>query len=126
MGSNAELAFFDADAFDSSLSNDFASDAQQVHVTFAGTTSINAMPPRINAWLTAIQKSDGEVKAKDPNNPQRGFLDLGMITGIFDLFQWYHERKERQARFDRVRNYNATVLFDSQGGQVKEIVFQRR
>ena len=65
---SSTIAFFDSDAFDSSLAGVLSTRAKDVHVTFAGTTSVNAMPPRINAWLAEVKKSDGQVVAKDPTD----------------------------------------------------------
>jgi hypothetical protein len=100
-----------------------------VRITFAGTTSVNAMPPRINAWLAEVQKSDGQVIAKDPENANtdsRGLFGLGMIADLIDLVTWYNERKEREAQLATVNNYNATVLYDSKTGSLEGLVFEQR
>jgi len=123
---NATLAFFDSDAFDSSLASTLSSGVHDVHVTFAGTTSVNAMPPRINAWLAEVKKSDGQVTAKDPNDNSRGLLGLGMIADLIDLVTWYTERKEREAQLATVNDFNATVMYDSKTGSLRELVFDRR
>jgi len=125
---SSTLAFFDADAFDSSLATALSSGAKDVHVTFAGTTSVNAMPPRVNAWLTEVKKSDGQVVARDPSGAadSRGLLGLGMIADIIDLVTWYNQRKEREAQLATANNYNATVMYDSHTGSLEELVFERR
>ncbi len=123
---NVTLAFFDSDAFDSSLATSLSSGAKDVHVTFAGTTSVNAMPPRINAWLAEVKKTDGMVTAKDPADTSRGLLGLGMIADLIDLVTWYSERKERESQLATVNDYNATVMYDSKTGSLRELVFDRR
>ena len=120
------LAFFDSDAFDTSLAGALGSNPNQLEVTFPGNTQINQMPPRLNAWLTQVQKSNGSVVAKDPANPNRGFLGLGMIADVIDLISWYRERSQRQAQLATADNYNATLLYDSKSGTLKNIVFSRK
>ena len=121
------LAFFDSDAFDTSLASAL-SKSQDVRITFAGTTSVNSMPPRINAWLAEVKKSDGQVVAKDPADTtgSRGLLGLGMIADLIDLVTWYNERKEREAQLATVNDFNATVDYDSKTGSLRDLVFERR
>jgi len=120
------LAFFDSDAFDSSLASALGSNPNQLEVTFPGNTRVNQMPPRVNAWLTQVQKNNGTVVAKDPANPRRGFLGRGMIADVIDLISWYRERSQRQAQLATADNYNATLLYDSKSGVLKNIVFSRK
>jgi hypothetical protein len=122
------LAFYDSDAFDSSLAGVLSTKVNDVHITFAGTTSVNAMPPRINAWLAEVKKSDGQVVAKDPTDAtgSRGLLGLGMIADLIDLVTWYTERKEREAQLATVNDFNATVMYDAKTGSLRELVFERR
>jgi hypothetical protein len=121
------LAFFDSDAFDTSLAGAL-SKSQDVRITFAGTTSVNAMPPRVNAWLAEVKKSDGQVVAKDPADTtgSRGLFGLGMIADLIDLVTWYNERKEREAQLATVNDFNATVNYDSKTGSLRDLVFERR
>ena len=122
------LAFYDSDAFDSSLAQALSSGTKDVHVTFAGTTNVNAMPPRINAWLAEVKKSNGDVVAKDPADPNgsRGLLGLGMIADIVDLVTWYQQRKEREAQLATANSYNALVMYNAQTGSLRELVFEQR
>jgi hypothetical protein len=120
------LAFFDSDAFDASLANALASNPHELQLTFPGNTQLNQMPPRVNAWLTQVQKNNGTVVAKDPANPSRGFLGLGMIADVIDLISWYRERSQRQTQLATADNYNATLLYDSKSGVLKDIVFSRK
>ena len=56
-GDAPPLTFFDSDAFDSTLATALSSGQKDVHITFAGTTSVNQMPPRINAWLAEVKRA---------------------------------------------------------------------
>ena len=44
-----------------------ASNPNQLEVTFPGNTQVNQMPPRVNAWLTQVQKNNGTVVSWGPN-----------------------------------------------------------
>ena len=123
------LVFFDADAFDSSLGQTFADQPKSVHVAFAAPTSLNAIPPRINVWLTEIKKSNGhiEMAAEDPKaGPGRRGLGISMIFDIIDAVMTFQERQARAHQLATADTYDATIVYDKKTGIAKEVLFERR
>jgi hypothetical protein len=125
-----KLVFFDSDAFDRQLAAMMKDRTTEVHVAFAGPTSINALPPRMNAWLNEVQKSDGQVTAVDPSAPPGGNGTRGFgIDLVFDLIDFLTGVENRQAEAERLAQaqaYDARVLYDSATGNAREVVFVRR
>jgi len=124
------LTFLDADEFDSSLSNALAADPAIVHVAFVGQTSMNHLPARMNAWLEEIQTNDGQVTTIDISKVTRGEthrgVDSGTILDAVDLPIPIRDRIARENRLARVKDYDASIVFDGRTGQTREIVFTRR
>ncbi|MSP03125.1 MAG: hypothetical protein EXR07_19065 [Acetobacteraceae bacterium] len=129
MLARAQLTFFDADAFDLSLSQSLSGKPELVGVAFAAPTSLNALPPRINAWLTEIKRSDGRIRmaALEPNpgRATRG-LGAGIVFDIVDVIMSAPERRARATRLASVRAYDATIMYDKVTGTAKEVWFLRR
>lgn len=130
MGSRSELIFFDADVFDSSLGKTFAGKPEAVRVVFAAPTSLNAIPPRINVWLTEIKKSDGRVQMApiDPVAQAQGKRGIGlmMIFDLIDVILTARERIARNSQLSMAHAYDAVIIYDTKTGVAKEVTFQRR
>jgi hypothetical protein len=127
--STPDITFFDADAFDASLGQAFAGGPQSVKVEFAAPTSLNAIPPRINVWLTEVKKSDGRVQmaSLDPNaGPGKRGLGISMIFDIIDAIITFQERQARSQQLSGAHKYDATIVYDKNTGVAKEVLFQRR
>lgn len=125
-----KIVFFDSDAFDNNLAAVFKDRAEEVRVAFAGPTSVNALPKRMNVWLSEVQKSDGTVTAVDPNaapasGATRG-LGIGLIFDLIDFVTTLQSRQAAAARLALAHAYDARILYDSVTGNAREVVFVRR
>jgi len=129
VSTQAALTFFDADVFDTTLGQTFDDQPPAVHVAFAAPTSLNAIPPRMNVWLSEIKKSNGRVmmQSVDPKaGPGTRGLGISMIFDIIDAIITWQERAARSRQLASAHSYDATIVFDKTTGAAKEVLFQRR
>jgi hypothetical protein len=122
------LVFFDADVFDLTFADELKLGTDQIHVDFAGPTSLNAFPARMNVWLAEIKKTDGTVTVVDPSHPtaSRGLFGVGIIFDLIDAVNTMQERHALSRRLALAHVYNAKILYDSSNGMAREVLFTRR
>lgn len=126
--SQKSLVFFDSEVFDLSFADVLKEGDDQIHVDFAGPTSLNSFPSRMNVWLSEVKKSDGTVTVVDPKQPgeTRGLFGVGIIFDLIDAINTMQERKEQSARLALTHNYNAKIIYDAASGTAREVLFTRR
>ncbi len=123
------IVFFDADVFDLSLADLLKQPSERVRVNFAAPTSLNAIPPRINIWLSEVKHSNGQVTLVDANAPataSRGLLGVGLIFDLIDAVNTMHAREEVAQRLALAHGYDARIVYEPATGIAREIVFVRR
>ncbi len=130
MGSRERLVFFDSEAFDANLAQAMRDRSEEVHVVFAGPTSLNAFPARINTWLAEVKRSDGAVTAVDAAQAAgpatRGLFGIGIVFDLIDLITGMETRQEQADRLALSHAYDARIVYDSSTGLAREVVFSRR
>jgi hypothetical protein len=127
MKAEQNIVFFDSEVFDLNFAKALAQRSDEVHVNFAGPTSLNAFPQRMNVWLAEVKHSNGDVSVEDPKAPKtRAILGVGLIFDIIDTINTMHERKEAAARLAQADTYDARIEYDSATGLAREVVFFRR
>jgi hypothetical protein len=57
----SSVTFFDSEVFDLQLSRSIRSSHSQISVKPANEIAIDSIPPRLNAWLIAVQRRGGNV-----------------------------------------------------------------
>jgi hypothetical protein len=129
MRAQQSLVFFDSEAFDDNLGQAMKDRTEEVHVRFAGPTSLNTFPARINIWLAEVKHSDGAVVAVDPSQPAgqptRG-LGIGIVFDLIDLLTGMETRQEAADRLALSHAYDARIVYDAMTGNAREVVFIRR
>jgi hypothetical protein len=122
------LVFFDSDVFDLSFADALRTGSDRIDVNFAGPTSLNSFPARMNVWLSEVKRSDGEVTAVDPNHPTqtRGLFGVGIIFDLIDAISTMQERRAQSARLALAHDYNAKIIYDAVSGTAREVMFTRR
>jgi hypothetical protein len=131
MKTEQTIVFYDSDVFDLNFAKMLQQQTDEVHVDFAGPTSLNAFPARMNIWLSEVKHSNGDVSVEDPKVTDgtaktRGIFGVGIIFDIIDTINTMHERKEAAARLAQAHDYDARILYDSTTGVAREVVFTRR
>ncbi|GAB2872218.1 hypothetical protein GCM10027277_46840 [Pseudoduganella ginsengisoli] len=103
----ASVVFLDSSLFDNALSSQLASGKDQVEVAITGKISLNAIPGRMDKWITAVA-SKGEValtqQAEAPLKPK---FVLGLLPTIFSFIKM--ARTENLV--DPATKYNASIQY---------------
>ena len=116
-----EFGYADTKSFDMQLHQSLGANLPRVNVIVNGRFGADAMPERISNWLGKVRKTGGSVSecVIRPDN-SRGllfFLELVLkVLQIADNWQLYQPAK----------NYNAVVLVNEQGRQVRNLIFEER
>lgn len=122
------LVFYNSDVFDLTFADALKTRSDQIDVNFAGPTSLNSFPARMNVWLAEVKRSNGEVTVVDPNHPSatRGLFGVGIIFDLIDAVMTMHERQAQSDRLALTHIYNAEIVYDSASGTAREVKFTRR
>ena len=129
------IVFLDSDVFDVDLARSLSVTPDSVSVTAAGPMNVNAVPPRLNAWMAAVQSRGGAVQLvrRDPDAAQQQqFFTLllpivgSALSALFpdkaDVRQYMRESRT----YARAEGYDMRVIYSVGSGQIEEIVFARR
>ncbi len=118
------LQFVDMSVFDSNLSSSLGDKTQAVMVNMPAKFSLNDIPDRMNIWLERVQESGGTINVKpipDPNAQTRG-----VIGAIFSIVIELVSYARSEAMYSPADEYNATLMYNEDTGEVEEIIFQQR
>lgn len=115
------IDFLDTMSFDQDLSNALTAQPPEVRVVPLAPVNLNAMPERLDKWLSAIRQSGGAVRAQAAKGNGRGILGAGIdvVVALFDL------GRER-VLYAPAAAYDATIQYDKASGTVGEIILARR
>jgi hypothetical protein len=129
------IAFLDSDTFDNDVARTLAVKPDSVVVKPAAPMTVNAVPPRLNAWMAAVQGRGGAVQmvGRDPAAPQQQqFLSIlvpiagAALAAIFpdraDVRQYMRDSRT----YARAEGYDMKVLYVPGTGRIDEIVFARK
>jgi hypothetical protein len=119
-----QVVFADLAVFDDDLSSRLRGGPEMLVVAFAGPTSINQMPPRVDRWLSAVHAGGGAVEAT-PVSPD-GIRTRGVVSAAIDLVGRLVGAVREQTLYAPAAAYDAEVLYVPGTGQVREIRFTRR
>lgn len=116
-----ELTFFDSLAFDKDLADTLAKQPSGALVVPSGPFSPNALPPRLEKWLSVVSKSGGSVRLKKVSSepPSRGIL-----SDVVELSVKSHQDAELSAMYAAAKSYDVLVTFN--GNDVTGIQFNKR
>ncbi len=125
-----DVVFFDADVFDTQLSDAMAKQGVVTVKTIDGVT-LNEMPKRLNTWLSAIQDRGGKVTVMTPPAVNESAGKTRGLEGIvFDVFTFvvqkvyshYHEAH----LYGPADGYDATLVTMPGSSRLQEIRFTRK
>jgi len=122
-----EVAFLDGDSFDSKLGDSLAFDHEEVSVKIYDKFSPNKMPPRIQQWVSHLEKNGGKIQLVEPPSEsgvtaKDPFLIFSLINAIRSMLpiaeqaqsekNYYMNTKDRDIKVMLVRNANNEVVVD--------------
>ena len=116
----AELTLYDSFGFDFSLSNSMAANLPIITVETVAPFTVNEMPERIEDWIKAIQKYDGEVAIiADPAFPKTRF-----IGAAWDIAKIAFGLVKEHIIYSQAENYNLDILYKPGTGRVTKFLFK--
>jgi len=122
-----EVAFLDGEGFDSKLGDSLAFDHEEVSIKFYDKFSPNKMPPRIQQWISHLEKNGGKIQMVEPPSEsgvtaKDPFLIFSLINAIRSMLpiagqlesekNYYMNTKDRDVKFMLARNANNEVVID--------------
>ena len=122
-----EVAFLDGDSFDNNLVDSLSFDHDEVSIKFYDKFSPNKMPPRIQQWVSHLEKNGGKIQMVEPPSEsgvtaKDPFLILSLINAIRSMLplaeqvqsekNYYLNTKDRDIKFLLARNSNNEVVID--------------
>lgn len=122
-----EVAFLDGDNFDNKLGDSLSYDHEEVVIKFYDRFSPNKMPPRIQQWVSHLEKNGGKIQMVEPTSEsgvtaKDPFLIFSLINAIRSMLpiaqqvqsekNYYTNTKDRDVKFILARNANNEVVID--------------
>jgi len=105
MGEPITLEYLDSGYFENKLSTAMSQELAEIEVRFLSPISTNDIPDRLDAWLTVIGETGGQVQTTSLDGSRNMISDL-MLT----LYSVYQELK-KQHRYEPAQYYNARLLY---------------
>ncbi len=126
------VTFIDTQKFDNDLTSSLESIKNPVEVTFLNPVSPNEIPPRMEKWLSLVEKSGGKINISTPANeptPKNPALIFGLFSGLWNAIKMYRTETAGKSMEDAVkgRDANITLARNPQGNLfIQKIVFDER
>ena len=127
-----EITFIDTQKFDSELSSSLSSINKPVEVSFYNPITPNEIPPRLEKWLSMVDKSGGKVNVSSPVGepaPKSPALILGLFSGLWNAFKILSGESASKSMEDAVKNRDANIQLarNAQGTlYIQKITFNER
>lgn len=121
----ASVVFLDSSLFDNALSGQLSSGKDQVEVAITGKISLNAIPPRMDKWITAVATKGEVALTQQVDAPLKPKFILGLLPTIFTFIKM----ARTESLVDSANKYNASILYhlDRSGEAViDKIVFVKK
>ena len=118
------MTFMDSRLFDNALSKELGANKDIVEVTIAGKMSLNAIPARVDNWISIVGEN-GEVSLK-PNDPA---LKPKFLINLIPIVFSFIKQSNAERAFDPAKKYNASIFYhvDKNGDAlIEKIVFIRK
>ena len=103
----ASVVFLDSSLFDNALSSQLAAGKEQVEVAITGKISLNAIPGRMDKWITAVATKGEVALTQQAEAPLKPKFVLGLLPTIFSFIKM--ARTENLV--DPATKYNASIQY---------------
>ena len=122
-----EVAFLDGDHFDSKLGDSLSFDHDEVSIKLYDKFSPNKMPPRIQKWISHLEKNGGKIQMVEPQSEsgvtaKDPFLIFSLINAIRSMLplaeqvqsekNYYTNTKDRDVKVMLARNSSNELVVD--------------
>ncbi|MEN8215464.1 MAG: caspase family protein [Pseudomonadota bacterium] len=117
------LEYLDSDYFEKQLSTAMSQKPPKIEVTVLSPFSTNDIPDRLDAWLTMIGETGGQVKAAPIDSRKN------MVVSLLLTLHSVYQKLKKQFKYDSARHYNAQLLYrrnKSGDALIEKIIFRHR
>jgi len=127
-----KLTFIDTQKFDTDLAVSLVAIKNPVEVDFYTPITPNEIPPRLEKWLSMVDKSGGKVNIASPvgePSPKSPALILGLFSGLWNAFKILSGESAAKSMEDAVKSRDANIQLarNAQGGlYIQKITFSER
>jgi hypothetical protein len=113
------LGFIDIEKFDRDLAASFEEPLNSVDVIFYDKTSPNAIPPRMQKWISATEKTGGKITIEPPPNdlvPRNPVALFGLFGSLFSGAKFALDMRA-DLRLEKSKGHDAVIYLErnSQG-----------
>jgi len=126
---SAAVPFFDTESFDKKLSAILKEGQPAVKVNFQAPADVNKIPERLEKWLAAVQKEEGNVEFREDPEYKGQITRGGPIAIVFGLVQFipmlYNMIKDNRL-YSPAENYNVTVYYIKGQGTMTKVIFTQK
>jgi hypothetical protein len=126
------ITFIDTNKFDSDLSASLIAIKNPVKVDFYTPITPNEIPPRIQKWLSMVDKSGGKINIDNPVGepaPKSPTLILGLFSGLWNAFKILSVESSVKSMEDAIKSRDANIQLarNVQGNlYIQRITFNER
>lgn len=103
----ASVVFLDSSLFDNALASQLSAGKDQVEVAITGKISLNAIPQRMDKWITAVATKGEVALTQQADAPLKPKFVLGLLPTIFSFIKM--ARAENMV--DPATKYNASIQY---------------
>ena len=125
-----EISFVDLQDFDKDLHGSLAVPLPSVNVVFLDPVSPNAMPPRLQTWLAAVESGGGKVKVTPPKSDivaKDPFLVIGLVNALWHASNFAKDAAVK-SEHDAAKKFDAEIVLKQGSGDnsvVDRVIFTR-
>jgi hypothetical protein len=126
------ITFIDTNKFDSDLSASLVAIKNPIEVNFYSPITPNEIPPRLEKWLSMVDKSGGKVNVASPVGepvPKSPTLILGLFSGLWNAFKIFSGESPAKSMEDAIKTRDANIQLarNAQGNlYIQKITFNER
>ena len=126
------LMFMDTTKFDNELSTSLVAIKNPVEVDFYSPITPNEIPPRLEKWLSMVDKSGGKINIASPVGepaPKSPALILGLCSGLWNAFKILGTESAAKSMEDAIKGRDANIQLarNAQGSlYIQKITFNER
>ncbi len=124
------LRFIDTEMFDKDLIQSMKANSETITISIIGNISINNIPERLGKWLSIVMNKQGNVyfnKIKSTNialnERTTGVEPVSLVIGVLPTA---YKFLKKEASYGLAGNYNVTVFYIPDNGNIKKIIFTKK
>ena len=126
------ITFIDTNKFDTDLSASLVAIKNPIEVNFYTPITPNEIPPRLEKWLSMVDKSGGKINVDQPVGeltPKSPAFLLGLFSGLWNAFKIFGGESTTKSMEDAIKSRDANIQLarNSQGNlYIQKITFNQR